>query len=79
MLDKELIDASLAQLLLFVSQLEATPPGAAELKLRIKQFGKCRRTVDESPDEFYRRLRYWLDRDISLPKSTRRDPRQTDD
>ncbi len=79
LLDAEQIEEKLPHLLMFISRLEATPPGAAELKLRIKRFGKCDRNLGESSEEFYRRLRYWLDRDIPQSKSPRHAQRQTDD
>ena len=77
LLDAELIDDKLPQLLTFIRRLEATPPGAAELKARVKRFGKCNRNEGETSGQFYGRLRHWLDRDIL--KSPRHAPRQSDD
>ena len=66
---EELIEDKLTQLLAFISRLEHTPPGAAELERRIKLFGECRRNEDETAGQFCARLRHWLDRDLPTTKS----------
>ena len=76
---EELNEDRLTKLLVFVSSLERTPPGAAELKRRIKHFGECKRNDEETSDQFYARLRYWLDRGMPQTKSPLHAPRQTDD
>ena len=79
MLEEELAEDNLTQLLAFISQLDHTPPGAAELQRRRKLFGECNRLEGETSDQFYARLRHWLDRDISQTKSPLHAPRQTGD
>ena len=79
MLDEELAEDNLTQLLVFISQLDQTPSGAAELQRRRKLFGECKRIEDETSGQFYARLRHWLDRDIPQTKSPLHAPRQTGD
>ena len=79
LLAAELVEEKLEQLLEFISKLEQTLSGAAELQHRIKLFGECKRIEDESSGEFYGRLRHWLDRDTSHSKSPLHSPRQTGD
>jgi hypothetical protein len=76
---EELNEERLRQLLAFVSQLEQTPPGAAELQRRTKLFGECKRSEGETAGQFHGRLRHWLDRDIPQTKSPLHAPRQTAD
>jgi hypothetical protein len=78
LLDAEKIEEKLPHLLAFILRLERTPPGAAELKLRTKSFGECKRLAGETSEQFYGRLRYWLDRSIPRPKSARQAKRQHD-
>jgi hypothetical protein len=68
----------LTQLLAFISQLEQTPPGTAELQRRTKLFGECKRIEGETSGQFHGRLRHWLDREMPRTKSPRHAPRQTD-
>ena len=75
----ELNDDKLKHLLEFVSRLEQTPPGAAELQRRNKLFGKCKRIEGETSGQFFARLRHWLDKDFPKRKSPRRAARQTGD
>ena len=77
LLDEELTLDKLTQLLAFVAESEATPPGAADLQRRTKQFGACQQTDGETPAEFYARLHHWLHRDIPQTKSPLHPPRQT--
>ena len=77
LLVEELNDDKLTQLLAFISRLEQTPPGAAELQRRIKLFGECKRIEGETSGQFYARLRHWLDREIPQTKSPLHAPRQT--
>ena len=79
MLDEELTEDNLAQLLVFISQLDQTPSGAAELQRRRTLFGECQRIAEETSSQFYARLRHWLDRDIAQRKSPLHAPRQTGD
>jgi hypothetical protein len=69
----------LTELLKFISGLEQTPVGAADLERRIKLFGECKRNEGETSGEFYGRLRHWLDRDMPQTKSPFHAPRQTGD
>ena len=77
LLDEELIEDKLTQLLMSISQLDQTPPGADELQRRAKLFGECKRIEGETSGQFYARLRHWLDRDIPQTKSPLHAPRQT--
>ena len=79
MLDEELAEDNLTQLLAFISQLDQSPSGAAELQRRRKLFGVCERIEGETSSQFYARLRHWLDRDIPQTKSPLHAPRQTGD
>ena len=76
---EELYEDKLTQLLAFISGLEQTPPGAAELQRRIKFFGECKRIEGETSGQFYARLRHWLDKDMPQTKSPLHAPRQTGD
>ena len=77
MLEEELVEDNLTQLLAFISQLDHTPPGTAELQRRRRLFGECERIEGETSGQFYARLRHWLDRDIPQTKSPLHVPRQT--
>ena len=79
LLDEELTEDKLAGLLVFISQLDQTSSGAAELQRRRKLFGECKRIEDETSGQFYARLRHWLDRDMPQTKSPLHAPRQTGD
>ena len=79
LLEEELAEDKLTQLLAFISQLDQTPLGAAELQRRRKLFGECKRIEGETSGQFYARLRHWLDRDIPQTKSPLHAPRQTGD
>jgi hypothetical protein len=79
LLDDELSEDKLTQLLSFISQLDQTPLGAAELQRRRKLFGEYKRIEGETSGQFYARLRHWLDRDLSQAKSPLHAPRQTGD
>ncbi len=74
---EELNQEKLKTLLAFVSELERTPEGAADLQRRTKLFGECHRNEDETSSQFHARLRHWLDRDIPQTKSPLHAPRQT--
>ncbi len=76
LLDEELIEDKLAELLAFISQLDETPPGGADLQRRAKLFGECNRIEGETSGQFYVRLRQWLDREIPQRKSPLHAPRQ---
>jgi hypothetical protein len=60
----ELIKAKLAQLQSFVSQLEKTEYGRADLRARVRAHGDCTIEAGETDRQFYGRLRKWLDRDV---------------
>ena len=77
LLDEELTEDKLKELLESISQIDQTPPGAAELQRRTKLFGECKRIEGETSGQFYARLRHWLDRDIPQTKSPLHAPRQT--
>jgi len=77
LLEEELAEDNLTELLMFISHLDQTPPGAAELQRRRKVFGECKRIEGEAAGQFYARLRHWLDRDIPQTKSPLHVPRQT--
>jgi hypothetical protein len=77
LLDEELSEDKLTQLLVFISRLDETPAGAAELQRRTKLFGECKRIEEETTDQFYVRLHRWLGRDLPPTKSPLHAPRQT--
>ena len=77
LLAAELVEEKLEQLLEFISKLEQTLSGAAELQRRSKLFGECKRIEGETSDQFYARLRHWMDRDMPQTKSPLHAPRQT--
>jgi hypothetical protein len=60
----ELIKAKLAQLQSFVSQLEKTEYGRADLRARVRAHGACTIEAGETDRQFYGKLRKWLDRDV---------------
>ena len=60
-----------------IKRLKQTPKGKVELQRRVKAFGECKRTEDETSSRFYDRLRLWLDRPIPQTKLPRHPPRQT--
>ena len=76
---EELNEEKLKTLLAFISQLEQTPPGAAELQRRTRLFGECKRMEGETSGQFHARLRHWLDREMPQTKSPLHAPRQTAD
>ena len=67
----EINDEKLTKLLTFLSSLQRTPPGAAEVERRTQLYGECKRSESESSAQFYARLRHWLDRDLPQPQSSR--------
>lgn len=79
MLVEELNEQNLKQLLSWISKLEGTPSGAAELQRRTKLFGQGHRVEGESSGQFYVRLRHWLERELPQTKSPLHAPRQTVD
>jgi hypothetical protein len=79
LLEEELSEDKLTQLLVFISQLDQTPTGAAELQRRKKLFGECKRIEGEPSGKFYTRLHDWLEREIPQTKSPLHAPRQTGD
>lgn len=76
-LDEELGEDKLTQLLASLSELDQTPDGAADLRLRTRLFGECKRIDGETSSQFYARLRHWLDREVPQTKSPLHAPRQT--
>jgi len=75
---EELVEDNLTQLLVSVEHLKETPEGAAELQRRVKAFGECQRTEDETSRQFYDKLRRWLEREIPQTKSPLHPPRQVE-
>ena len=76
---EELNDNRLTKLLAFVSSLERTPLGVAELQRRRRLFGDCTQCEGETSDQFYARLRHWLDRGMPDSEVQLYRSRQTDD
>ena len=62
LLADDLIEEKLSQLQAFIGHLTHTPHGRAELQLRTKRFGDCKRLEGETSGQFYGKLRHWLDR-----------------
>ncbi len=77
MLDEDLAEDNLTELLLLISRLDGTPPGAAEIQRRTTLFGECKRIEGETTAQFYGRLHRWLGRDLPPTKSPLHAPRQT--
>ena len=75
-LDEEFTEDKLTELLASISQLDQTPPGAADLQRRRKLFGECKRIEGETSTQFYVRLRHWLDEEIPQTKPPLHPPRQ---
>ncbi len=75
LLNEELIEEKLAQLQASMEQLKQTPEGIAELQRRVKVFGECQRIEGETSEQFYFKLRRWLDRELPT-KSPLHPPRQ---
>lgn len=73
----EVVAEKLVELQAAIEQLRRTPAGAAELARRIKTFGECRRSDEETTTQFYDKLRRWLDLSIPQTKSPLHPPRQT--
>jgi hypothetical protein len=73
---ERLVEEKLAELQASMEQLRQTPEGMAELKRRTKVFGECKRIEDETPGQFYDKLRCWLEREIPQTKSPLHPPRQ---
>jgi hypothetical protein len=73
---ERLVEEKLAELQASMEQLRQTPEGIAELKRRTKIFGECKRIEDETPGQFYDKLRRWLGREIPQTKSPLHPPRQ---
>jgi uncharacterized protein (UPF0261 family) len=78
LLVEELVAEELAQLQASIEKLKLTPKGTAELERRVKAFGECQRTEDETSGQFYDKLRRWLERDIPVTKSPLHPPRQVE-
>ena len=74
----ELVVEKLAQLQASVEVLKGTPEGAADLQRRVKAFGECQRTSEETSAQFYDKLRRWLELDIPQTKSPLHPPRQVE-
>jgi type IV secretory pathway VirB4 component len=73
---ERLVEEKLAELQASMEQLRQTPEGMAELERRTKVFGECKRIEDETPGQFYDKLRRWLERGIPQTKSPLHPPRQ---
>ncbi len=72
----ELVEEKLAQLKTFIAQLQQSPEGLADFTRRVKAFGECPQVGEETPREFYAKLRHWMDREIPQTKSPLHPPRQ---
>lgn len=72
-----IVAEKLVELEASIEQLKQTSAGAAELSRRIKTFGECLRSDEETTTEFYEKLRLWLDLTIPQTKSPLHPPRQT--
>jgi hypothetical protein len=72
----ELVAEKLLQLQASIDQLGKTPEGALLLKRRIKFFGACERTADETTGQFYDKLRHWFNLEIPQTNAPRHPPRQ---
>lgn len=73
----EIVAEKLVELEASIEQRKQTPAGAAEFARRIKAFGECRRSDEETTTEFYDKLRLWLDLTIPQTKAPLHPPRQT--
>jgi len=73
----EIVEEKLTLLLSSVEQMKQTPEGIAELDRRVKAFGQCGRSEEETSHQFYDKLRRWLERDIPQTKFPLHPPRQT--
>jgi hypothetical protein len=58
----DMIEEKLTQLQVFISQLNHTPHGRAELERRTDRYGDCKRIEGETSGQFYAKLRNWLDK-----------------
>jgi hypothetical protein len=75
----ELVEEELANLQASIEQMKQNPEGTAELQRRVKAFGECGRTEDETSGQYFDKLRHWLNRDIPVTKSPLHPPRQVED
>lgn len=73
---EELVEEKLAELQAALAKLGQTPAGILERERRIKAFGICERTAEETSRQFHDKLRHWLDREIPQTKSPLHPPRQ---
>jgi hypothetical protein len=73
---EEITEDNLARLQASIEALKQTPVGTAELQSRVKAFGECQRTSDETFSQFFDKLRRWLEREILQTKSPLHPPRQ---
>jgi len=73
----ELTENKLRQSMVFMSWLEQTPPGAAEIKRRNTLFGECKRIGGETSKHFDVRQCRWLERNMPKIKSPLNAPRET--
>lgn len=73
----EIIAEKLIELEASIEHMKQTPAGAVELNRRIKAFGECRRSDEETTTEFYDKLRGWLELTIPQTKMPLHPPRQT--
>jgi hypothetical protein len=73
---EEITEDNLAQLQVSMEALKQTPAGKAELQRRVKAFGECKRTDEETSRQFFDKLRRWLEREIPQTKFPLHPPRQ---
>jgi hypothetical protein len=76
---EQLVEDNLTQLLASVVELKKTPEGNAELQRRTKAFGECQRIEDETPRQFYDKLRRWMDQDVPPTRTPLHPPRQVEE
>lgn len=73
---EELTEERLSQLQAAIEELKLTPEGLAVLQRRIKAFGDCERSTDETLNSYYQRLAHWLQQDLPVSKAPLHPPRQ---
>jgi|GEM_PF-1538696 len=75
---EEITEDNVAHLQASIEALKQTPEGIVELQRRLKAFGECQRTGDETSSQFFVKLCRWLEREIPQTKSPLHPPRQVE-
>ncbi len=73
---EELAEENLQRLQASMEEQGETPAGALLLKRRIKFFGTCERTSEETTVQFYDKLRHWFNLHVPQTNAPRHPPRQ---